>query len=144
MGMKERLIEIRDAIGSNADLARVAGVSRSNVTQWMEGDIKSLKAVSALAIEEETGYSARWIVLGRLPKKVQSVGISETSPIPYGSTDAKIKEPITDEQKLVEIVRIFQETDTKGRDAIWAGAKVALRRAASRPRRKDSSTVNGR
>lgn len=125
MGIRERLLEVRDTVGTNAELARIAECSRSNVTQWLEGDIKSLKAVSALNIQEKTGYSARWLVLGHGAKKTGGTEAPAPS-IP----DAKIKEPKNSEEKLLVIIRAFQETDQRGRDAIWAGAKIALKRGA--------------
>lgn len=129
MGLRERLTEIRDALGSNAELARAAGITRSNATQWVEGDVKSLKAITALNLEEKTGFSARWIVFGSGHKKVSGNGLKE---IP----DEKRNPAESDEQKLLEIIRIFQDTDRLGRDAIWAGTQSALKRIAKHPKEK--------
>lgn len=133
MGIKERLTEIRNEVGSNAELARAAGVSRATVTQWMDGDIGSLKAVTALTIQENTGYSALWLVLNKGPKKI---GAS-----PQGIPDIKPKEePDTDNAKLVALVNAWLETDKLGRDGIWAGVRRAVKRiAAKRSNKKPPS-----
>lgn len=68
--LRDRLIEIADQLGNDAEFARIAKVSRSAVSQWRAGDVKALKALSALNIQERTGYSARWLVLGIGPKKL--------------------------------------------------------------------------
>jgi hypothetical protein len=69
-GLRERLIEIADELGNDAEFARIAKVSRSAVSQWRAGDVKALKALSAVNIQERTGYSVRWLILGIGPKKL--------------------------------------------------------------------------
>lgn len=67
-----------------ADLVRITGASSASVTFWCNGDTKTLKTHNALAIERETGYSARWLTEGKLPKKVerQSVQLSANEQYP--------------------------------------------------------------
>lgn len=122
MGIRERLIEIRDSVGTNAEFARVAECSRSNVTQWLDGDVKSLKAISAANIQERTGFSARWLVLGKGAKKINSPHETAREIPPAAESDA---------QKLLAIIETWHQTDRKGRDAIWAGARLAMKRGAS-------------
>jgi len=130
MSIRDRLQEIADALGSQKALADAAGVGSSRVSQWLKGDLKDLMAESAVNIEERTGFTARWLVTGLPPKKIQAAaaqqGIVLERTVP--NTDKKIHS-MTYEKKLVEIVRIFQETDGIGKDAIWAGARVAAKRA---------------
>lgn len=52
-----------------ADLARATKKTSGAIAMWLGGGIKSLKAESAAALESATGYSADWIVTGRLPKR---------------------------------------------------------------------------
>jgi phage repressor protein C with HTH and peptisase S24 domain len=52
-----------------ADLARATKKTSGAIAMWLGGSIKSLKAESAAALESATGYSADWIVTGRLPKR---------------------------------------------------------------------------
>lgn len=52
-----------------ADLARATKKTSGAVAMWLGGGIKSLKAESAAALEAVTGYSADWIVTGKLPKR---------------------------------------------------------------------------
>jgi hypothetical protein len=128
MGLRDRLQEVADAVGSDAELARIAGVSRSNVSQWLAGTVQSMKAISALNIQEKTGYLARWLVLGKGPKKTGE-------PVP----DEKKNQPEADEEKLLVTIRTFLESDKHGRDAIWAGTQVALKRVTQRQRRGGSA-----
>jgi transcriptional regulator with XRE-family HTH domain len=110
-------------------LAAAAGVSSGRVTQWLQGDVKGLSAESAINIEEVTGFSARWLVKGKAPKKIITGGIKLEEASYHAVVDNKQKVPLTQSAKLVEIVRIFQETDDIGKDAIWAGARIAMKRA---------------
>ena len=48
----------------NADLSRVAKVSKGAVTQWLNGQTHNLRAESAVAIELATNHRALWIVRG--------------------------------------------------------------------------------
>jgi hypothetical protein len=70
--LRERLIEIADELANDAEFARIAKVSRSAVSQWRKGDVKALKALSAVNIQERTGYSVRWLILGVGPKKTSA------------------------------------------------------------------------
>jgi transcriptional regulator with XRE-family HTH domain len=131
MSIKDRLQEIADALGSQKALAAAAGVSSGRVTQWLQGDLKGLSAESAVNIEEQTGFTARWLVTGKLPKKQLPLIAAQQDAAAYVlAPDKEHKNnSMTYENKLVEIVRIFQDTDGIGKDAIWAGARVALKRA---------------
>lgn len=53
-----------------AEFARLIGISRSAMTQIKTGQTHSLKAETAFAIEEKTGYSARWISTGKGPQRI--------------------------------------------------------------------------
>ena len=114
--LHERLIEIADEVGNDSEFARIAKVSRSAVSQWRAGDVKSLKALSALNIQERTGYSARWLVLGILPKKLS--GKQES----FEKSDAQQKLGPKNAQKLLVVVQSFLDTDDEGRDEIVAAA----------------------
>ncbi|WP_052738541.1 helix-turn-helix domain-containing protein [Robbsia andropogonis] len=45
-------------------LAKIAGVTKATVNQWISGKIKSIKLEYAAPIEARFGYSAVWLVLG--------------------------------------------------------------------------------
>lgn len=47
------------------DLARYAGKSQSAVSQWLNGQTKSLKGETATALEQNTGYRASWWTSGK-------------------------------------------------------------------------------
>lgn len=141
--LQERLIEVADTISNDAEFARIAKVSRSAVSQWRAGDVKSLKALSALNIQEQTGYSARWLVLGIGPKKMQSksdAGVLTTSSERELSPSA--------EKKLLAVIRGFFETDEEGKTQIAEAVEAITgngrhtgreQRRSSRPRGGGSS-----
>lgn len=128
MNLRSRLQEICNTTfgqdeGAKAKFAREIGVSRSAISQLLAGTVHSLKAETALKIQDKTGYSARWLVLGSGPRKVSDVerGIpKEAAPL------------AANENKLLEIIRAFEQADIHGKDAIWAGVKTALKRHASK------------
>jgi transcriptional regulator with XRE-family HTH domain len=71
MGINSRIREAITASGkSKAEIARACGVTNAAVTHWFNGDTKSLKAETALALEAATGYRAAWILYGRGSKKI--------------------------------------------------------------------------
>jgi phage repressor protein C with HTH and peptisase S24 domain len=69
--LAERVQIVVDAGYTQAQLARLAKVSTSAVTQWLNGGTKTLKAEVALALQRGTGFSADWLVSGKPPQKVQ-------------------------------------------------------------------------
>ena len=74
MALSDRVREAIDGSKkSKADIARECGVTNAAVTHWLTGDTKSMKADTALALEEATGYRARWILYGKGTKKLGEV-----------------------------------------------------------------------
>lgn len=81
--LQERIAELMAASGlSVGQLAEIAGVSSSAVSQWKDGPTKALKAAPATRLAERTGYCARWIAEGSGPKKDARHSASNTSPGP--------------------------------------------------------------
>ena len=73
MTLNTRIKEAIDGSGkSRADIARACGVTQASVTFWLDGTTKSLKADTALALEQATGYRALWILKGLGPRKVEA------------------------------------------------------------------------
>lgn len=80
--LQERITEMVDAGFPVGRLAKAAGVTSSAVSQWKSGQTKTMQAESALGLEDSTGYRAEWIVLGRLPKKVEADSVvSQKAPM---------------------------------------------------------------
>jgi len=68
--LAERMKEIRDETGkTQADLARDVGVRPQAISQWENGETKSLKGMNLLKLASATGFSERWIAHGVGPKK---------------------------------------------------------------------------
>jgi hypothetical protein len=110
--LRDRLLEIADEIGNDAEFARLAKVSRSAVSQWRKGDVKALKAISAANIQERTGYSVRWLILGYGPKKLS--GKQDLSSI--SDNGPKIPQNLVPE--LLVLLSSFLDTDDEGRKQI--------------------------
>lgn len=53
--------------------AVIAGTTKSVVNQWLGGGIKSIAPEYAYSIEKNSGYSARWVMLGDGPKRVEDL-----------------------------------------------------------------------
>ena len=81
--LQDRIAELMEVSGlSVGQLAEIAGVSSSAVSQWKDGPTKALKAGPATRLAERTGYCARWIADGDGPKKDPRQSIANTSPGP--------------------------------------------------------------
>ena len=63
---------IKEAMGekSPADIARATGKTPGAVSQWLDGQTKSLKAETAALLESATGYRAGWIATGKGEKRI--------------------------------------------------------------------------
>lgn len=71
MTLSTRIAEaIKESGKSKADIARACAVSPASVTFWLNGETKSLKAETALALEQATGYRAIWLLKGVGPRRV--------------------------------------------------------------------------
>lgn len=103
--LQDRLIEIAGTVKNDAELARLLGVSRSAVSLWREGRVKTLKAINALNIQERTGYSAVWLIKGVGPKRVS---VSDSGP----------KIPPNLVPDLLVVISSFLDTDDEGRKEI--------------------------
>lgn len=66
---------IKEAMGekSPADIARATGITPGAVSQWLDGQTKSLKAETAALLESATGYRAGWIATGRGERRIHTV-----------------------------------------------------------------------
>lgn len=66
----ERVAYAIKASGLNAaTAAKRIGVSRSTVSQWCSGSTKDIKNDYLFALEDVTGFSARWIATGQGPQR---------------------------------------------------------------------------
>lgn len=85
-GMTSLRERIAEAMGkmSQAEFARLAGVSDSAVKFWLDGSTKSIKGENAVKIERGTGYSANWLIAGKGPKRVDPAQQQDTTPVYAG------------------------------------------------------------
>lgn len=111
---------IRDTGKSQAELARLVGRTRSTVNQWLNTD-NNPTPENLFALAEGTGYSARWLATGQLPKKV-----SKDAPPP----------------EALDIWERYKRANPETREAIdlMLGRQVARREISTpKPRRAANS-----
>lgn len=84
--LQERIAKLMAETGKTVgDLAEIAGVSSSAVTQWKDGPTKSLKTAPAVKLATATGFSAMWIATGTGPEKSGIAPFdANAKPVPLG------------------------------------------------------------
>ena len=70
MNINDRIAKAISQSGKQKiEIAALCDVRPSAVSQWISGEIKTLKAGHVFALQEATGYRAEWIVLGKGPER---------------------------------------------------------------------------
>lgn len=114
MSLRTRIAEILQNVvdGNQAELARLAGVSRSAVGQWLSGETEDIKAMPAFKIQDKLDFSARWIADGTLPKKVsKKKELDEGSPVDRGGEQLRVYYLTSEEDRLLQAFRrVLPET----------------------------------
>lgn len=71
LSIPERVQKMMDDLRADqVRLGSLAGASKSVVNQWISGGIKSIAPEYAFSLEKNTGYSAKWIMLGEGQEKL--------------------------------------------------------------------------
>lgn len=80
--LKHRIALVLREVGDNqAELARIAQVSRSAVGQWRDGTTEIMAATPAFNIQDNLDFHARWLVEGIPPIRRNGFGeANHTSP----------------------------------------------------------------
>lgn len=107
------------SISEQTEFGRLAGASKSVVGQWLSGEIKSVGPRYAYALEERTGFSARWIMLGEGGKKINYLNAAQdilpynvnSYPVPLLNTRASMGSGIEDQydEIAVDLLHITKE-----------------------------------
>jgi transcriptional regulator with XRE-family HTH domain len=63
---------------SQTELAKIAGVNKQTVTEWISGRSKSPRPESLFAIEDQLFYAARWLGTGEGEKKIKKLDPTDT------------------------------------------------------------------
>jgi transcriptional regulator with XRE-family HTH domain len=71
--LSDRVKECLEVIGgSQAELARQLGVSRSAVGQWLQGNVKDIRSEALFTLARLANVRPEWLALGESPKKPTS------------------------------------------------------------------------
>ncbi|WP_431482255.1 S24 family peptidase [Pseudomonas solani] len=74
MNMNERIARAIALSGKQKiEIAALCNVKPSSISQWIGGEIKTLKAESVFALAKATGFRAEWIALGTGPEREEEV-----------------------------------------------------------------------
>jgi transcriptional regulator with XRE-family HTH domain len=70
---------LEEANISSVELAKIARVTKGTVTEWTTGRSKSPRPEALFAIEDQLGYSARWLATGKGPKKIHRIDPTDST-----------------------------------------------------------------
>lgn len=113
----ERIAIMKSALNITEDVefGRLGGMSKSVVNQLLSGQIKSFAPRFAYKLEENTRFSARWIMLGEGPEKLADVEYKPNS-IPGKLYQAAEKLPEEQQYMLLKISNSLAEPEGNGGD----------------------------
>ena len=74
MERHERIAKAIAASGrKKGEIASACGVANSAVTQWINGDSKSIRPENLYALAKATGYNAEWLAIGEGPETAEGL-----------------------------------------------------------------------
>jgi transcriptional regulator with XRE-family HTH domain len=109
MTIGDRIRNARNKLAmTQKQLADEVGVSRTAVTQWENGIIRSLRPHNLVAAADALGVSIRWLATGRIPlgESVNQALIAAESSPNYGLSD-----------DAIQLARAWQKLPIELRDA---------------------------
>lgn len=150
MERHERIAKAIAASGKKkGEIATECGVANSAVTQWINGDSKSLKPENLYALARATGFCAEWLAIGEGPERLPTVpihGHPDMTPISVWDDET----PLDDDEVEVPFLREVELAAGNGRTAIQESAgfklrfgKRSLRRQGVQPENAVCVTISG-
>jgi len=118
--LQERIAEIMETTGLTVgQLAVIAEVSSSAVSQWKDGPTKALKTGPATRLADRTGFLARWIADGDGPKKASFYMGGKATPVhpPPPNTEPGASGAATLEQALEVLALHLDAADPATRES---------------------------
>lgn len=100
--LQERIHTVMEATGwSIGKIAEIAGVSSSAVSQWANGETKTIRLDPAMRLQAESGFSAPWLANGKGRQRVETSAAGEgDEPEFAGRARASRRIPIVGTAKL--------------------------------------------
>jgi len=71
---------LREMRWTQGDLAAATGASKQTVSRWMRDGHISIDPQFAFALQDETGFCARWILLGDGPVHASETDVASLAP----------------------------------------------------------------
>ncbi len=117
------------ANGSKKELASIAKVSPPSVSQWINGDTKSIQIEPATRLAKHFGLNHLWISKGIGPMLAQrnESGLYTTGDEKNADQAIPIKPKSRHQERVDEIVELLQQTNMEGLAVILDRAKDAAR-----------------
>jgi hypothetical protein len=100
-------------ITEDVEFGRLCGMSKSVVNQLMGGQIKSVAPRYAYSLEEKTGFSARWIMLGDPPERVD---VSQAQQTANGGATFSAQSPVINYETNWEINALLTYFDAMSQE----------------------------
>lgn len=77
--LSERLVDAMEMAGiSNAELARLVGVTRSAVTHWVNGTSPNIRPEHLFRVADALNVEARWLAIGDGPRSRQRLSAQQS------------------------------------------------------------------
>jgi predicted XRE-type DNA-binding protein len=130
-----------------AGLARIAEVTKANVTHWTNGTAKTMSGAKAHKIEKKLGYRVQWLIDGDEPPKlggdspaVVSADIERVTDVMRNLPPRPRRELLEHAERLADTAREYQEhyaaepahaAETPAQPYLAAHTTTELRDAAS-------------
>lgn len=131
------------------EIAAACGVANSAVTQWINGESKSLRPENLYALAKATGFCAEWLAIGEGPERPPT----EASPEHPGLSPISVwddETPLDEDEVEVPFLREVELAAGSGRTAIQESAgfklrfgKRSLRRQGVQPENAVCVTISG-
>jgi len=109
---------LSDAKIEQGDLIQASGASKSVVSQWLSGAIKSMNLNFALEIERKYGYNHIWLMSNEGARKT-----GESVP-----TEAAIDADVVTADELMDLYAAYKMASKKDRELLFKAMKAAARK----------------
>lgn len=117
---------LKDAKIDQTQLGDHAGASRSVVSQWLDGKIKSMSLKYALEIERKLGYNHIWLMINEGARKNPGDQSDKASSIaPKALSVVQKSDYFVDPAEFAKLVSLYGDSTPQGRLQIMDSAMLS-------------------